>query len=215
MKTIVANKPVAIYKAIEFLVLFIFIPVSYAFEYNPIIKGCIGLAGFIYLIYILLKVEKISFKINRGLDWPRFWQTTLVKLGLIIFITCLYVYLVAPDKLFNVLLNKPKLYVIILFVYAFFSVYPQEVLYRTFFFNRYEQFFTSKYQIVFINAIIFSLAHIFLKNMLVAVLTFVGGLLFAYTYYNERSTLMVSVEHAIYGSWLFTVGMGDMLAFPS
>jgi hypothetical protein len=25
---------------------------------------------------------------------------------------------------------------------------------------------------------------------------------------------LVSIEHAIYGNWLFTVGMGQMLAFP-
>jgi hypothetical protein len=25
---------------------------------------------------------------------------------------------------------------------------------------------------------------------------------------------LVSIEHAIYGNWLFTVGMGEMLAFP-
>jgi len=27
--------------------------------------------------------------------------------------------------------------------------------------------------------------------------------------------LLVSIEHAIYGCWLFTVGMGSMLGFPS
>ena len=47
------------------------------------------------------------------------------------------------------------------------------------------------------------------------VLTFLGGLIFAITYYKTKSTLLVSIEHAIYGCWLFTVGMGDMLGFPS
>ncbi len=68
---------------------------------------------------------------------------------------------------------------------------------------------------MFINAIVFSLGHIFFKNTLVMILTFVGGLLFAFTFQKTRSTLLVTVEHAIYGSWLFTVGMGDMLGFPS
>lgn len=61
----------------------------------------------------------------------------------------------------------------------------------------------------------FSLGHIFFRNTLVLVLTFFGGLLFAITYSKTKSTLLVSIEHAIYGSWLFTVGMGDMLGFPS
>lgn len=47
------------------------------------------------------------------------------------------------------------------------------------------------------------------------ILTFIGGLLFALTFKKTKSTLLVSIEHAIYGSWLFTVGMGEMLGFPS
>jgi membrane protease YdiL (CAAX protease family) len=65
-----------------------------------------------------------------------------------------------------------------------------------------------------VNAIVFSLAHIFFKNTLVLVLTFIGGLLFAYTFVKTKSTTLVSIEHALYGNWLFTVGMGEMLAFP-
>jgi hypothetical protein len=26
--------------------------------------------------------------------------------------------------------------------------------------------------------------------------------------------MLTSIEHAIYGNWLFTIGMGEMLAFP-
>ena len=67
---------------------------------------------------------------------------------------------------------------------------------------------------IFLNATLFSLAHIFFRNTLVLILTFLGGLLFAFTYHKSKSTLLVSIEHAIYGNWLFTVGMGEMLAFP-
>jgi CAAX protease family protein len=69
--------------------------------------------------------------------------------------------------------------------------------------------------LLFVNAIVFSLGHIFFRNTLVLVLTFFGGLLFAYTFSKTKSTLLVSIEHAIYGCWLFTVGMGSMLGFPS
>jgi hypothetical protein len=47
------------------------------------------------------------------------------------------------------------------------------------------------------------------------ILTFIGGILFAFTFKKTKSTLLVSIEHAIYGCWLFTVGMGEMLGFPS
>lgn len=119
------------------------------------------------------------------------------------------------EALFNVLLQKPKLWIIILFVYSFFSVYPQELLYRTFFFKRYKGLFKNEALFLFVNAILFSLAHLFFKNSLVIVLTFLGGLLFVCTFNKTKSTLLTSIEHAIYGSWLFTVGMGGMLGFPT
>ena len=69
--------------------------------------------------------------------------------------------------------------------------------------------------LIFANAVFFAAAHLLFKNNLVLALTFLGGLIFAFSYYKTQSTLLVSIEHAIYGSWLFTVGMGSMLGFPS
>ncbi|MEB3346054.1 CPBP family intramembrane glutamic endopeptidase [Aquimarina gracilis] len=146
--------------------------------------------------------------------WKPFWRETVIKLIVVMVVTGLYVFFVAPDKLFSVLIKKPQLWVIILFVYTFLSVWPQEIIYRTFFYNRYEVLIKNKWLFIFINAILFSLAHLFLRSFLVQVLTFIGGLLFAYTFQRTKSTTLVSIEHAIYGNWLFTVGMGEMLAFP-
>ncbi len=202
-------------KFVEFLILFVILPVSYALPYSPWLKLGSGLFAFAYLVWVLLKVEKNKFKVHKNLPWKTFWRTLWIQLGIIAVITILYVYYTDSSKLFGVMLNKPGLYFFILFIYSFFSVYPQELVYRTFFFQRYEAFFNSKALLVFVNAVIFSLAHFFLKNTLVFILTFIGGILFAITFSKTRSTLMVSIEHAIYGSWLFTVGMGEMLAFPS
>ena len=175
----------------------------------------IGVSGFIYVIYYLLKVKKNTFKISSKIDWKTFYKETTVKLLLIILITTLYVWFTDSSQLFIVLRTKPLLWVIILFVYSLLSVYPQEILYRTFFFQRYQSLFKNENLFLFINAIIFSLGQLFFKNVLVIVLTFFGGLLFAITFKKNKSTLLVTIEHAIYGCWLFTVGMGTMLGFPS
>ncbi len=204
-----------VYKSIELFVIFVLVPVSFTINYSPLIKGVIGLIGFIYVIFVLLKVEKLKFKIAKNLNWKQFWKTTLFKLSIIIVVTTLFVWLTNKTSLFVVLLNKPKLWVFILFVYTFLSVYPQELIYRTFFFERYKGMLKSDNLFLFVNAILFSLAHLLFKNTLVIVLTFLGGLLFALTYRRTSSTLLVSIEHAIYGCWLFTVGMGEMLGFPS
>lgn len=202
-------------KALEFFIIFILVPVSFAISYSPWIKLALGVLGFGYIIYVLLKVEKKQFKIAPHLNWKRFWKETLIKLLVIINITTVFVWLTNNDALFYVLLNKPKLWVFILFVYSVFSVYPQELIYRTFYFERYNNLFKNKRLLIFVNAIVFSLGHIFFKNTLVMVLTFLGGLLFAFTYAKTKSTLLVTTEHAVYGCWLFTVGMGEMLGFPT
>ncbi|MBP0905084.1 CPBP family intramembrane metalloprotease [Mariniflexile gromovii] len=203
------------YKSIELFIIFIVLPVSFIFPYPPVIKLSIGFIGFLYVIYILLKVENQKFKIAPNLNWKRFWRNTLFKFIIIAILTTIFVWITDKPMLFELLINKPLLWVLLLFIYSVFSVYPQELLYRTFFFNRYKNYFKSESLFLFVNAICFSLSHLFFKNSLVLLMTFIGGLLFALTFNKTKSTLLVSIEHAIYGSWLFTVGMGAMLGFPT
>ncbi|WP_104812064.1 CPBP family intramembrane glutamic endopeptidase [Aureitalea marina] len=173
----------------------------------------LGLIGLCYILFLLFKVIRIRFK-PQSLQWKPFIRQTAVKFLVIAVVTTVYVYLTDATNLFYVPLNRPELFGIILMIYTFLSVWPQEVIYRTFFFERYQSLFSDQRVFVLINALLFSLAHIFFRNTLVVILTFIGGLLFAVTYLRFRSTLLVSLEHAIYGNWLFTVGMGEMLAFP-
>ncbi len=202
------------YVLTEFFILFIILPLSLLLPYDPKIKVASVLIGFTYLLVMLYRSKAVKFKLERSINWPSFFKETAVKLAVIAIVTTIYVYLVQPSSLFCVPKSNPKLWVIILLVYTFLSVWPQEVIYRTFFFNRYDGFFKDKRLLIVVNAIVFAMAHLFLRNTLVIVLTFIGGLLFAYTFKNTRSTTLVSIEHALYGNWLFTVGMGQMLAFP-
>ncbi|WP_299392347.1 CPBP family intramembrane glutamic endopeptidase [uncultured Gelidibacter sp.] len=202
------------YKLTEFFLIFIILPVSFVLEYPFLIKAFLAISGFTYVVFVLVKVEGNTFKIAPNLRWKSFWISVFVKLVIIAFFTIGYVLLTAKSDLFHVLYQKPKLWVVILFAYAMFSVYPQELIYRTLYFQRYASFFKSRTLFVFINAIVFSMAHMFYRNSLVLLMTFLGGILFALTYDKTKSTLLVSIEHAIYGCWLFTVGMGQMLGFP-
>lgn len=203
------------YKFLELFIIFVLIPISFAFDYAPLLKMIIGVSGFIYITYILFKVEKIKVRIEKNINWRAFWISTLIKLLIIATITTFFVWYTDNENLFSVMLNKPKLWVIILLFYSLFSVYPQELLYRTFFFKRYKELFKNERLFIFINALLFSLAHLFFKNTLVILFTFIGGVLFAITFKKTKSTFLVSIEHSIYGCWLFTVGMGNMLGFPS
>lgn len=203
------------YRWLEFLIIFVILPVSFALEYPPVIKLFLGSMGFLYVIYLLLKVEDVRFQLSPTINWKTFWKLTFAKFLIIAILTTSFVYFTDKGNLFCVLLSKPKMWVLILFMYALFSVYPQELIYRTLYFNRYQNLMKSKWISIILNALVFSMAHLMFKNTLVLIMTFLGGLLFALTFLKTKSTTLVSIEHAIYGSWLFTVGMGDMLGFPS
>lgn len=200
--------------AAEFLLFFAVLPVSFVWDYSIWVKAALALLGLVYILVRLLKDPAKPLKFYRNYDLKTFGKRIGVQFIIVALVTTGFVYWQAPQSLFCVPKSNPQLFVIILAVYTFLSVWPQEIIYRTFFFSRFESLFPSKSVLIFVNAIIFSLAHIFFRNTLVTVLTFIGGLLFAYTYFKTRSTLLVSIEHALYGNWLFTVGMGDMLAFP-
>lgn len=202
------------YKLVEFFIIYICLPVSFAFDYPFMLKVAFALTGFAYVIFVLVKVESRRFKIVKNIDWKSFIKHVFVKLLIIAFMTIVYMWFTSREDLFHVLFQKPKLWIIILFTYAMFSVYPQELIYRTMFFQRYQSLFKSRSLFILMNAVLFSLAHIFYKNPLVMLITFMGGVLFALTYEKTNSTFLVSIEHALYGCWLFTVGMGGMLGFP-
>ena len=128
----------------EFFIMFIIIPVSFLFKYPILLKLIIGVTGFLYSMYVLLRVEKNTFRVQKNLRWKQFWMQSLVKLLLLAMITILFVWFTDKEILFGVLLNKPKLWLMILFFYTIFSVYPQELIYRTFFFQRYQNIFKTR-----------------------------------------------------------------------
>ena len=202
------------YKLIELFLLFVLFPIALALPYAIGLKMGLGILGFVYILWVMARVENIRFQIPKQLPWRTFWKRTLIIFLIIALLTILFVWWQAPQHLFYVPFQHPLLFFFILFFYSILSVWPQEILYRTFFFKRYGVFFNSTYLLVFVNATLFSLAHLFFRNTLVIVLTFLGGILFGLTFLKYKSTTLVTIEHAIYGNWLFTVGMGQMLGFP-
>jgi membrane protease YdiL (CAAX protease family) len=93
--------------------------------------------------------------------------------------------------------------------YPVLSVYPQGLLYRAFFFDRYATLFPGKWAMILASAAVFAFLHIIFRNWLAVALTFAGGLLFATRYSETGSMATSSLEHALYGCWLFTVGLGQ------
>lgn len=199
---------------LEFSILFVLLPISLVFSFSIRLQIGMVLIAFSYIVFKVATSKNIKFRIKKNIAWKLFFRRLLITFLIVASITTVYVWTQDREALFFVPRTNLKLYVLILFVYTFLSVWPQELIYRTFFFERYLKLFKNKTLFIIINAIVFSLAHLVFKNTLVLLLTFIGGIIFGYTYFKYRSTTVVSIEHAVYGNWLFTVGMGQMLAFP-
>jgi membrane protease YdiL (CAAX protease family) len=111
-----------------------------------------------------------------------------------------------PDHLFS-LLQKPDRWVMVIFLYPVLSALPQEIIFRSFIFRRFAPLFTPT-QLSIASALAFGWAHIILMNWVAVVFSFLGGLLFTDTYRKTRSLAAVCFEHALYGCYIFTIGLG-------
>jgi uncharacterized protein len=112
------------------------------------------------------------------------------------------------DSLFHLIRTRPEIWAIIMVGYPLLSVYPQEMIFRAFLFHRYGRAFGGRVATICASAIAFGYAHIVLGNILAIGLSLAGGFIFAYTYDRTRSTLMCTIEHALYGCFIFTIGLG-------
>jgi len=119
------------------------------------------------------------------------------------------VRLFAPELLFSLIRQRPGLWVAIMILYPLLSVYPQEVLYRAFFFHRYQELFGSGWAMLLASALAFGFIHIIFGNWLAVGLCIIGGLLFSFTYQQTGSLLLTCLDHAILGNFIFTIGLGQ------
>ncbi|QLE09082.1 CPBP family intramembrane metalloprotease [Pseudoalteromonas shioyasakiensis] len=115
------------------------------------------------------------------------------------------------ENWFSLPRNSFNDWLMLLLLYPILSVMPQELIFRTYFFHRYKRIMPSKTVRIIVSASVFALAHIVYANVLAILLAFLGGLLFSYTYSQSRSTFVCVIEHSLWGLWMFTLGLGDVL----
>jgi len=101
------------------------------------------------------------------------------------------------------------LWAAVMILYPVLSVYPQGIIYRSFLMHRYAPILPSGIVLIFVSAAAFAFMHIIFRNPLAVALTFAGGILFAWRYSTTGSLFTSSLEHALYGCWLFTIGLGQ------
>lgn len=199
---------------LEMLCLFGLVPVSVAILASFYVGWLIPILLAVGLLCLWLLLSDPHFK--RFRLWHIQGLRTCLRHQLLLFVPlalliCLLVYLWLPQVFFTLPQHNQSLWLLTLAVYPLVSVLPQELVFRTFFFHRYKGILPSKACRLGLSTASFALAHAAYGNWPAVLLSAFGGLLFGYRYLQTRSTLIVALEHSIWGMFLFTVGLGVYL----
>ncbi|WP_255572142.1 CPBP family intramembrane glutamic endopeptidase [Celeribacter sp. PS-C1] len=193
---------------LEFIVLFIAVPVAVAVVLPPSAMFTALFAS------TLLGVVLLHF--TPGFRWRdllagrgSFSPVTLITFAAITAgISYAVLATTAPNAIFALFRANPELWLMIMLLYPLMSALPQEVVFRPLFFRRYGTILPEGRMALTLNAGLFSLAHLLYWNWIVALMTFAGGIVFAWAYEVRKSFPLAVVLHAIAGNVLFTLGMG-------
>ena len=163
----------------------------------------------ILCIFAIIYLKKFNYKFSPVLNFNRaiFYKILIRNLFIGILMGCTTYIFFSSQFMFLPVLNFKSWLLIIIF-YPILSALPQEIIYRSFFFNRYFHLFNSKKNVILFNAIVFSLAHSIYLNYFIIILTFIAGIIFAKNYYCNRSIFLVTLDHSILGSIIFSLGLG-------
>jgi membrane protease YdiL (CAAX protease family) len=200
------NRPA--FKIPELIIVYIGLPLLYYFNLIPFHKSIPLLLVFFVCLFFLLRDK--SFDRNQfGFNGFRNWRPIVLRFLVFAVVTSILIWIFARPKFFVMPARNPMLWGMIMIFYPLWSAFPQELIYRTWFFKRYRDLFKRQWFFFLTNALLFSFSHIIFRNWLALALTFAGGFIFAITYNRSRSLMTVFVEHSIYGDFIFTVGIGQ------
>jgi hypothetical protein len=180
------------------ILIFAGVPAALVFLKMPIV-------GFIALWALTLYwVSRHSVR----LTWPA-WQNTrviLLRAATGAVLLTLGLWALEPDRLLAFPLTMPWRYALVILIYPFLSVFPQEILFRPVFWHLFPGL-SGRSRILW-NALAFAMAHSIFLNPVAVILSFAGGVLLAHTYERHRHLGLVCLEHTLYGWLVFTIGWG-------
>lgn len=194
----------------EFLLLFVALPLGYRFKPFPfpIIPALWLLTA--YCLILLLRDPSFDRKLLWNTSVLRqVWQQIVVLFVVLAALIAAAIFLLRPEWAFNLVRHTPLFWALVMALYPVLSVYPQGIVFRSFLFHRYRSLFANPVTMTIVSALAFSYAHIVFRNVIAVSFTLVGGVIFAWRYRGSKSLFVSSFEHALYGCWMFTVGLGD------
>lgn len=194
---------------IEFIILFFGLPVFFYFV-DFQFPVAILLPVFLFILIILHRTRSFIWK--ELIHWSI--KKSIVKYQFYVVLLSCFTLLVAvvmfiPKELFNLPLQNTRMWVLLCLMYPMYSVFAQEVIFRTFIYHRYKNIFVKPYMFIIASGVSFSFVHILYYSFVSVFLTLLLGIYLAYIYRKTRSVLFTSILHSVLGNFAFTVGLGQ------
>ena len=150
---------------VEFLVLFVGLPLAYRFA--PVRIPALPVLWVItaYALWQLMR----DARFDRGRMWNIGARQGRVGLILAIFAVVAVVIWIgvrwlAPELEWGFVRSHPGFWAIVMVAYPVLSVYPQGIIYRAFFFERYDALFPSRWAMILASAGAFAFMHLILDR---------------------------------------------------
>ena len=168
------------------------------------------LAGGLFALWRMIGKISLSALFSR----PRqgWWRAPLLRGTLFFLLAVLYVLFTEPENLFRLPREKPLLWTAIVILYPWFSVLPQELIYRVYLFEVMRPLWKPLWLAVPASALLFGWVHIIYAGWFAVALSGIGGVILGWSYLRMRehngAIWPLILEHSLYGLILFTVGLG-------
>ena len=193
-------------KLIEiFLITFFFIIFVILFQLQSFIIAMLLVTSLVIILYFKNEIIKIIL--------PEKTRSILNFIFFDIFLIISMILMFENDVFTNELDFKKYFFIsILLLFYLFFSVIPQEIIFRFLFFYRYKEYFYQN-EILLLNSLVFCFCHIIYFDIYILLFSFFGNLLFSFNYMKNKSLLLVIIEHFLIGQTLIILGFFNNFNF--
>ena len=192
----------------EFLAFFVGVPLLMAatFGLYPLFPVLIGLAG---LACLLLHLSP-AWRWRKLMQGPVLgeWRLVLAFSAATAAVSYVVIMQAAPGRFLSLPANNTGLWLAIMALYPLLSALPQELIYRSLFFERYGVLFPSKGLAIAANGAAFALGHLFFGHWVTILMTGIGGAVMGWAYLRNGSLGLAWVIHSLAGQILFTFGLG-------
>ena len=191
-------------KKLEFFFIFLIIPSTIFFlDSSIIIFLTLYLVSILSLVILYFDKTFLFTSLKKKIDW----KFVIIFSVIFFFLGFFYILLLDKNLLFIFPKTNFKLWLIVIFIYPFLSVIPQELVYRVFFFQRYFPNIYRFYFPAFLNLVVFAYGHLVFSNMHAIIITAIVSPIFTYAYL-KKSFLTCVILHTLGGQIIFTLGLG-------